>query len=495
VDQFQDDLKAQGVDINALKADLAALTDRVAALEKEQKRVVITADALIHPIGTFTNSVTPWYDYYPEGRLGDRYGYGEAFDRDNRPLGSSSNPLERTFIYNDLQLGIKGRVSDSSSLNAIFSVGNYLNYALGMNSHNYYGSALGSNGGWDSSNARLYDFTLWNLYFESTCKLGPLGETHWMVGRIPFQLTPLTLKLVPPDSYACLPVLTSGNYVFDGGTAEFKLGDKVGLTAFAMKTNAIGNVRMRDTLVGLPMVSQMAGARAVIDVAKSAKFGLTYAQAGLGDNDGQGQIYGADLSAKMSGLGVAAEFAQSRGSNLATDYTDFWNHQNNAWNAKLTYQAGNLGVGAGYGVVQSNFVSGGYWDRIGRAVNLENVKGPMANLTYAITNKITFSADAHYYQPNDSDDDVHARTAIDQDPWAVDAYWYDNNDNYQTVKRIVAWNTNLKVNVAKRTNLDLGWEEAQWRPAGEGGINTRERYLNIGVGHTFNPNASLKVLY
>jgi len=452
-DEFRDELAAMGVDIMALKKDIAALGERVATLEAEQARVKITASADMIARGEVDNT---------QEEIGEGYGYtGSAFDRDSRSLADTNNPtnlLRNSSVLNDLQLAIAGKVSDNATLKTVIAAGSYL----------------------ASQCATVDDFTLWTLSLDTPVGLGPLGTAQATIGRFPFQLTPLTLKLVDPDSYTYIDKLDSGNFVVDGGCAMLDLG-KLSLSAFAAKTaqdsTEFGSLMVPTLLTSSAQaISQFGGARAVIGGLLGGNLGLTYMQAGLGV--GRTTIMGADLNARIAGFGIAGEYAISD----PNDASGLSDEDNAAWNAQLNYKMGNLGIGAGYSQIQEEYNAPGSWSRIGRAANLVNVKGPMVQLNYALTPKVSLVADGSVLDP-DEGDFVGFRTATNPALTSVDY-----------VDKITTWKAGIKYGLTSSNTVDLGWEEVRWAPT-DGDDDSIERYISLGVGHTFNPNASLKLLY
>ncbi|MDH7480725.1 MAG: S-layer homology domain-containing protein [Armatimonadota bacterium] len=446
VDEFRDELAALGVDVEAVRRDVAALNERVSALEAEVGRVRLTGEA---------NAIA----------LGDVVNEGAAVDRDSRLLGvqgaaTPDNPLANSRFLPDFELGITGRVSDAQAVKALVVAGDYLNYAIGS----------------------VDDFTLWNAYFDGAMKLGPLGTTQLLVGRFPLQLTPLTMKFVDPDSYTNVSILDSGNYLLDGGSATFNLG-KVALTAFAGKAVSSVADLITPDLQGDIEVSQLGGARAVIGISEGNNLGLTYYQAGLAPSVGREQIFGADVNLTFGNLGLAAEWAQTDPNDTLTAVNPALDDDNTAWNAKLCWQTGNLAIAGGFSTIEASYNAPGYWSRLGRAVNLTNVEGPMASLNYTLTSKISLSAEGQFLEPSDDAVAVTGRSAISQGA-VVSASGLD---------KITYWRAGLKYGLTSANTIDLGWEQVNWEPAT--GSDTEERYISIGIGHSINPNASLKLLY
>jgi hypothetical protein len=476
VGEFNDELSALNVDVQGLKRDLAALSQRVAAVEAEQARVKITGEA----------------DMIARGLVST--GTNSGFDLDGRHLGNQSNPLSNNSVFENYELGIKGKVNNNTSVTAVIIAGDYLNYALG-------------NGGTTGvvANGGLNDFTLWNMYVDTSVKAGFLGNAQIVAGRMPFQLTPLTMKMVPADSYNYVAAVDNGDYVVDGGRITFNIS-KVNLTAFAAKSGVIGNGNNSESLGllnkealggdaadgNVSVLNQFAGARAVVSTPFNGNLGLTYVQFAANTSDGAGagqlQVFGADFKGSFSKVSLDAEYSNSRPNDMmnSTLLDGEQQSRNGALNAKLGYQVGNLQVGAGYSQIQQNFIAPGYWSKIGQAVNLTGVEGPAVNLTYAITPRVSFCANGEELKPVSADTEVLGRTSVDG-IGAVDT---------DALNKVDHWTAGIKYAVTASNSIDLGYEEAQWKPQDGLGLSTsKERYLTVGLGHTFSQNASLKLLY
>jgi len=454
VTEFRDELAAVGVDVEALRRDIAALAERVIVIEEEIARVKLTGEVNLIGRGTVDNA-------------------GAPVDRDSRALGDLNpaepqNPLANSSFFTDLQFGMKAKVGEDVSVNALIAAGNYLKFAL--------------------DDDELPDLVLWNLYMDGAVKLGPLGAAQVMVGRFPFQITPLTLKFVDPDTYTSVTKLDSGDYVLDGGSASFNLG-KIALTAFAAKADPITDLIAPALLLeeeGVPL-SQLAGARLVIGTGFAGNLGLTYLQAGVGG--GRSEIIGADINTNIGSLGVAAEYAESRANLKLQKSKGIGGKDDAAWNGKLSYQMGKLGLGAGYSHVESDYHAPGYWNRLGGIVNPVNLKGATANLTYALTPRISFSAEGQFLKPIDDNLKVAARTSTSRGRGPEEKLLLGSK-----IDKINYWKAGISYGLTSANTVDLGWEETKldWTTGAPSG---KERFISLGVGHSFNPNASLKLLY
>jgi len=306
--------------------------------------------------------------------------------------------------------------------------------------------------------------------------------------------------MVEPDSYTPVAVLSNGDYLLDGARATFNIGT-VGLTAFAAKTPFIDAYEGVYTLIDPSLqtavnitygtnIEQLGGVRVVIGTPLNGNLGLTWYEAGLGTGIGRDNIFGADLSARIGPVGISGEYAKSDPNDQFSAYVltntgaDI-SSDNFAWNANLKFMLGKLGLGAGYTVVKANYIAPGYWLREGRVVNPQNIKGVVANLSYPFGTKLSLVAEGQFLEPEDDGLAVTGRSAVEQGQFfGVGAGIID---------KLTYWRAGLKYGLTATNTVDLGWEEALWKPTV--GSDTRERYVNIGLGHSFNANASLKLLY
>lgn len=473
--EFKDELAALGVDVDQLKRDVADLQSRVAAVEKEQKRVVFTGEANVIGRATKLDDVGSLIEEAPA--------YVGGYDRDGRPLQDPNssrrkNLLHDLGVYNDYAFNVKGRLAKDATLNATISAGDYMS---------------------DLAGTAIDTFTLWNLNLDAKLDLGAFGKADVTIGRFPFQLTPLTLKFVDPDTYVSIDRLDSGDYVVDGAKARFG-SDKMGITLFAAKAPSASKgsdteftYLMNPALMiageEFAKVSQLAGARATFGSPDKMQLGVTYYQTGQEYVSAKADIYGADLSAKFSKFTLNGEYAKSDADDDLTNVV-YGNgspidDNNQAINARLAYDFGNLALGGGYTQIEANYFAPGSWSRVGSAVNLVNVKGATADLNFKLNDKLALCGNAMFLEPDDDAADVRGRMSIYQNGGpSVSGYDLD---------KITAWKAGLKYGFSSKSSFDFGYEEVKWEPVS--GSDDRERYYTFGFGHAFNPNSSLRLMY
>jgi predicted porin len=315
------------------------------------------------------------------------------------------------------------------------------------------------------------------------------------------------MKFIDPDSYAYLPILDNGDFVVDGMNAQMNLGP-VAFNAFAAKStigNATGGLGvLTDLPLMNPSISINAapgfsdlgtffGGRAIVGTPFGGNLGLTYLNTQLlAIPNAQTQIYGANLNLTVAGIGVTGEWDKSdpneafKAAVPALGGTSY-GEQNSAWNGKLSLQTGKFGLAAGYTQVETNYTAPGSWNRLGSIINPTNVKGIVGNVTYAFTPGLSFVGDVQFLQPNDTASPVTFRTPANKALTGAPA---------GAIDKINYWKAGVKYALTSSDNVDLGYEQAEVTPTSLAtGVNQVERFVTIGVGHTFSPGASLKVLY
>lgn len=447
VDEFRDELAALGVDVEALRRDVAALNERVTALEEEVARVRFTGEADFYARGEVTNS-------------------GAAEDIDGRALVVAAgvdedNPLANSSWFNNLAFGMKAKAGAGVTLNSKLMVGNYMDYAIGTSS----------------------DFQLWNLNADAALKMGPLGMAQVKAGRQNLQLTPLTFKLVDPDYFTNVSVLDSGDYVVDGASATFTFG-KTALTAFAAKTGVLGGLQTAK-LQTAPNntdgeIAQVGGVRAVIGGLLNGNLGLTWYDVGLAPGSRE-MVYGADYNGTFGSLGLSGEYAKVSPNDQFKAVVDDPFDGDSAYNAKLSYKTGSLGLGVGYDVVEADYNAPGNWMRVGQMVNLQNVEGYNANLSYDMNN-LSIIAKGCLLTPY-YDDFIHYRSA-----------WTQVAAEKDFVDQLINYKVDLNYKFSASCGLNLGWEQSTLSSTAAI-ADVKESYYTVGLGHTFNPTASMKLQY
>ncbi len=502
IDEFRDTLAQLGVDVDALKRDVAALAARVDALEAEVKRVRWTGDLNVVAISTSTQQGVPF-------DLDERVTTGASI------IGGDSAGEKDTLIRNitvirDFDLNLVGRVSDTVTANATINYGNYLQY-LGF-VDDYIGGIRPyspfdfGNQDFESVEADMADmFFPYYMYINAGLCKGNL-----QVGRLPLQFTPYTLKKIDVDSYTTILKTDDGNYPIDGAKLAYNFGG-VDVTLFAGRNDL--NSLLFNGLTGRPfaglysfnndgfefstdfdnsgsavgglldVITQSAGGRLTVGTPWTGVFGVTYYQAWSeplwadGDCYDQARVFGADLSIPFGQFGISGSWTRSDtlASSQCTD--DDIDDENTAWDAAINGSFGKLGVIAGYKRIERNFTAAGAWDKIGRWTNPTAVQGPYVDFSYPIARKLRLALNGEFLKMTD---DVRA---FDNFGWGA--------EDDQIIKAAAG----LQWGISRNNSLDLGYEWVRFKPDTAGLDSATETYLTVGWAHQFSPNAGMKIGY
>ncbi|MBP5737631.1 MAG: porin, partial [Abditibacteriota bacterium] len=340
VNEFGDELASLGVDVDALKRDVANLTARVEALEAENRRVRFTGDFFAGVYATRGNGS----DY-------DGFNLNGAGNIDN-------NLLDNVTVYKNFDLNIVGRASDKVTVYSTVNYGDYLGGLAGL-----------------GNDDQFYPTYLYAV--------ADMGKTTITAGRFPLQWTPYTMKRADLDSYVNYSVTDDGNYALDGIKADFAFGKAFNLNLFAAK-NDQNRYEMDDFYfdynAGIPSAyTQSAGARAAFSLGK-VDLGASYMESwmsGAAPFD-KNKVYGADLKVPFGSFCLGGEYAKSKVSGMGL--TD-----NDAWEAGLGYGCctdSKLNLKVGYREIGPNFRSAGNWTKVGNIFNPTDIKGWFADAAY-----------------------------------------------------------------------------------------------------------------
>ena len=230
ISEFQTELTTLGVDVDAVKHRMDALEGRVNAIEAEQKRVKVGAAINIMARGNNTFSGSQFVtdeDGFKVGR--------------QTVAGIPKNTLYDTSVLHDIDISIKGRLSDTASAEAVINYGNYLPYLGGIASFSNTTAGVGRTAIDGLTVNQTESFTVYKAVIEASTRLPYIGGVNVTVGRMPIQFTPYTLKLIDVDSYFYNAKTDLGDIPVDGGKAGFKIGG-LSATGFAAKVDPVAFV-------------------------------------------------------------------------------------------------------------------------------------------------------------------------------------------------------------------------------------------------------------
>lgn len=394
--EFQDELAALGVDVEALKKDTSDLQKRVDAIEKAMERVKIggTVDFVVR--GT------------------QMIDHKSAIDKNGVPTQKKSL-MDNIDVLHEIGLNIKGKLSDTTTADATIVVGNWLDY---LGSPSVYPASY--------NNSPATDIVVWKAAVNTPVSV--FGKSvDLTVGRYENSINPLLMSKPVVDWYTNIDRYSNGQYSMDGAKVDTNWGP-VSLNLWAGKNNTVGsnltanNLTMaaastlpvngqsiRDAYDPMLIVTQSAGANLGVQINENIGLKLHYAQMGydklangavLGMNTGVTNrlgVYGADMNWDnlLPGLGMYANYGQS---DLMNNDDYMMNSKNYAVLAGLGYSINDkVYVSAGYREVAPFYVTPGYWGRIGSWINPTGIKGVDGKLTWNM-NKVDLTVNGGYYE-------------------------------------------------------------------------------------------------
>jgi len=502
--EFSAELAMLGADLEQVKRNLAALTDRVSRLEDAVARIPKITGAV--NIGFRADSVTA-QNFGPgfEGPTGT--GFPGVVDRDGRLLNPSSGLLERVNAFYDIDLGITANISDVATARLLLNAGNYLKGYLGNRISQVNPLIDGGVGGTTAfTNFTIEDVVPYYLYLETPVKIAG-ASTHLTVGKFGHQFTPYTLKMVDVDSYFHNDKTDLGDYPLTGARANFR--------AFGLNVSTYAGVHQNDYAAltstagflmpgfyfidlnrfqpqgsfgpllgaGSTVLEQSAGVRATY-VGKRLQVGGTYLTAVGSNSDVPGvseffrqlSVYGVDFSVNpwkkltISGAVTQSNWTGQNGANFQW-LAGIGENDRRAYDLRVAFPIGKLQLAGHYKRIGDGFDAPGYWGRYGNWINPRGIEVWGGTLEFPIGKRLTVDAAGDF-------------------------------GNYRAFRRAGAPGSDLlylrgglRYALGKKDTLDFGYEHVDYDADAVGGVDRTERYFNFGWSHHFSSNMSFRLMY
>ena len=552
-DEFRDELSALGTNVEALRRDLDALKARVGAIEERLNRWHFSGEANLIARGELgqKRDVTGFGDARRapidldsrtdnNGSADILEGVKTLYSLDFGVTGRVSSGVTANALFNfgnylpwvnsnrqnpgvDATRGnnqdiYAGDVSTVPTLPNTQGPGAPKGNALSNR------TITQGNFGTIATNDSYSEFTPVKMYLNSPVRdLWFLKDNDLTVGKFGVQFTPYTLKQVDPDSYTNVTLTDNGEVIGTGAMARTTIagihflgyaathynGQSVN-TGYPLFISWGGPHVLAAMDYGALPIDQSIGVHGTYKLSRF-DIGGTYLEGGLSDtvaggpsaspfgnppwsdrpnphNDDRAmipkraQVFGGDLRFPIfSRLAFAGEFSSSNtlAGKLIGDREGVYPiNMRNAYDAKLTWGSGRLTVAGGYKQIDPFFGAPGAWGNIGRWKNPTNIKGWDANAGYNFGG-FTLKGSWEDYRSVRVDRSVGTTLIMD------DAFH----------NKIQHYTAGVSFNLNPTNGIDLGWEQARVEPWNTGGAKTRENYYTIGLGHTFNQNTLVKVLY
>lgn len=484
VQEFGPELKSLGVSQADINAKLAALDKRVSALEEEVNRVKITGS--INYIGRS--------DIATKTQSGKTL-YAAGIDKDGVLISPASKSLyNNPQIYNDIVLGITGKVSDDATAVIALDYGTYFGYL--------------QSAGQGETAAGAPALNLYEGYLNTPSSIPGIITGTAKIGQFGTQLTPLVFSLNAPEVYSNIDWEYNGNLLVSGVQETGAIANVIGAQLFAGKASG------GDTNMGIKVtpgygwtgtrgnnysyIDNVAGARLTYAV-NNWTIGYNYV---IGRIDANGtalptynslkptttDVWGFDLAGKVADkLGLTAEVAVDQTGLNSTFATVNKSKDNAAFDVFLTDTFGSVNAKLGYRAIQALYGAPGQWIELGSIIDPTNIQGGELTLSDTFSSQWSGSIEGAIYSgiKNAGADGSATITGLGK------------KDSLDYV------NASVTYGFAPTYKLNLGYEYLAFDLKGSSNSNPdsfakgkpTESFVNVGINHDVNKNAAVSVLY
>ena len=456
INEFRDELSGMGVDLDAVKRDLASIEERVAALEAENRRLKIAGQVTFFAIGESTKDAF-------------------AMDVDGRPLAPDNSLLKDIYFVRDADIMFHYTHPSGTKATVVLNAGSYLSYLGALTEY----SLLPRTG------LDFDDVSLFLAYGEAS-----LFGADVTVGRFPIQFTKWTLSKVDVDTFSENWKTEDGKYYVDGIKGSWNWGG-VDLLAFAGKNNSNNGLfnygRFDISGLGrsagqLQMPVQSAGVHAKVKLGEG-NLGLTWLSVGEDSPNfyESANIYGVDLALPVGPLGLTAAYtvSDSKGSGVVGDLTN----DNAAWEVALDGTFGALALNAGYRSIEPNFSAPGDWGLIGMWANPYNIEGPFVGVEVPL-GRVALNAYGAWYEG--------IQNAYVNTNGTAGSYvngWLNSGLKLEHYGGGISFATDAK------GSIELSGEWVKWDPKIAGQGTPSETYYTFSYNRVITENTKMKLLY
>lgn len=503
--EFEKEMKALGVDVEAMKKDIGDLKERVAKLEARKPAIDIHGTADFVLFGGYAGKNNP-------GLMDDQFG----ITVDGRPTGVGRGDYEGDAagvfrdltILHELALEISHDAENGLDWKATLVVGNALDdaYGLGNQSETMDGRAFGE------GNEYVYF-----QEFEVRYATSLAGQKfNIRAGRLGYQIHPYILKRPEASPYFENKRWNNGNWILDGAIVSVPIGavtfDIIGGRSGSQ--NASGSFAtelqpMRVGKVGVPIylngsdrprgdksntnldlrVDQTFGVHAKVPIGNEGQIDFSYLWLISNERELVNEIeadrlavYGATAKFKLHKFDIEGGYAQT---DIKRGWHDVVNADNYAWWGSIGYKNEVWGVSGGYKYIMPLFSPPGEWGRIGIWWNPTDIQGLEFKGFAHLNDKLTFRASTELYRGTDNG-------ALDGA--TIEKLGFGSDDK---VNRILI---GLDYKMTPRWTMSFDYETVLWDlkarmdPYFVGGKPT-ETWYNVGLDYEMSEASRLSILW
>jgi uncharacterized protein (UPF0335 family) len=450
VGEFEKELASLGVDVDALKKDVADLDARLKKLEAAKPSVLISGDVTLNILAGHSSSglfgVTQDGPVVGIGKPGTAYA--------GQPVGVTRD----LNVLHEVGLTLAGTNEEGPKWTGTFVVGNMFNNQLG---------------GVGTFADNVNDIYVHNLQvtFDSAFLGQNFGAT---LGRVGARLG--KYQFAKPDTSVDLEHsrYDDGKFYWDGGILNFNFG-KASLTVLGGR-NPIRTISQGALInPGLANVENTLGASLSLPVSDSFNLlagylihDFTNVVATANGPANRLVTYGAEVSGKLSAFDVNASYYES---DLTNNTTGRVTNDNAAYEIGLGYKTDRWGLNGAYRRVEENFGAPGDWGNWGLPLNPTGFKGFNFGGWFNVSNDLTLKAG---YETAEGTTNVNAPLI-------------------RTTDDYVGYHIGLSYKLSDVTTFGLKYEDHTFKLAGLNDPVTR--WYTADVKWNMSANAFIKFLY
>jgi hypothetical protein len=499
--EFDRELKALGVDVDAMKKDLGDLQERVTRLEKRRPAVDISGD--VNFFAATTNSEGHKFGLTQDGRPEGYSGavptglfHDLAFLHEGAFTFTGTNEAgpkwKGTIVFGNM-FG-PGGFGNQSSLNPIWGI------APAPGATQLFTFAEGKDDVYIQDLSAKWDLNLVGFAFNAE------------VGRVAYSNDNMVLKRASNESYFRNERWDDGKYRMDGAILGFNFGPAK-LHVFGGNTGGVQSVNgieinpwiVRNTRTSLGgeealanginvdfsgQVDKAFGADATFGLGSNGHVGLQFLTMENTGAIGGHNVLINDEADRVNVFGGSAEFGFGRfklsGGYHVSDLTNAGHasnsHDNDAWNVMGSYSADRFNVWAGYREVKDRYYAPGDWGRLGIIVNPGNIKGWQAGAYVDLSSALRLSANGEWDK------------GASDEAGGVYASPFNSHTNIQQ------YGARLDFRVNPNFSLYGGWDDAKFTglaamAAGGGAAREQMDWTTFGMNYGLSANAKFNLQY
>ncbi len=387
--ELEAELATHGVNINAMKKDMADLDARLRAVEDRQMPVSIGGEINFLMLGG--HETDGEFGLMPNYRITGvgRGSYAGA------PVGASR---DLTGLH-ELALNISDNNDDDNvDWGATMVVGNMFDTLGGFDGAVFLGAP------YSEGNNDLYINTMWAKFSSSVFGKGldvTAGRIGTKVGRYTWQRPDYTLEYSNPR-------WDNGEWYLDGANLEFGFGS-VDLSVWGGRmtnVDTLDDQGLNNDVAGIVPMDNVLGFTLEAALGRSGNIRGTY----IIQDSNTRVAFGPDFVNRLNTAGVDVDFKfgsidfwGSYAMTTLSENTDkTFDDDNTAWDVNLGYSTDKWGIHGGLRNIEANYLGNGYWGRVGTMFNPTNVEGYNAILWFKPNDRLKLWAKGEMLEGQDN---------------------------------------------------------------------------------------------